>query len=151
MLHEPSDINPRGWATIARVAIGGEAPILLPADERPRPSLILQSGSQDDWAVLEINAPGTARDKETIGLKRDQPRREIIKGQNVEVWHRTIPAEAPSSSPYALVIVRQVPDGEANLPPPAAEKALELLYEVHDKGSQGNGAASSSSHGAAAN
>ncbi|MEO0529801.1 MAG: sigma-70 family RNA polymerase sigma factor [Planctomycetota bacterium] len=57
VFHEPSEMNPHGWAVVAELRVGEHVPVPLPGDERPRPHLKREGGEDRDRRVRVVD-PG---------------------------------------------------------------------------------------------
>lgn len=120
-LHRPTELNPRGWATVAELKVGDHAPIKLPDDARPRPHLKLESveGGSARFTVVD---PGFPEDGEAWDAS--EPR--TIRDVSVETL---LLGEGDRDGTHLMVIREAAESGEDPAPAPTPEAAKRLLHE----------------------
>ncbi|TWT73495.1 ECF RNA polymerase sigma factor SigW [Posidoniimonas polymericola] len=106
--HEPSELDPKGWAVIADLRLGEHMPVLLPGDPRPRPhmKLVRMAANGHDGhfsALMSVVDPGTDSNGLAANLGGN-PTRVVVRGEVCEL-RQLGPGLRPES---ALVLLRCV-------------------------------------------
>jgi tRNA A-37 threonylcarbamoyl transferase component Bud32 len=118
--NKPSAINPNGWAVMARMTLGGEAPVRLRGHDAElfRITLIEGNDNQITVGLREPARPATV----TLKVRRDQPEEFTIDGRKYRILYpsNTVMPDQPDTSPFAHIIVtpvgQELPTGSGELP-----------------------------------
>jgi hypothetical protein len=105
---KPSFLNPKGWALMSRMTLGGEAVVQLPGEKEPRCRIRLVEGSDNAIKVLVQDA-GRNTDM-ILSMARDQSAEVTVEGRGYRVRYASVhvASNEPDSSPFAQVIVTPV-------------------------------------------
>ncbi|TWT37961.1 ECF RNA polymerase sigma factor SigW [Posidoniimonas corsicana] len=141
--HEPSAIDPMGWAVIADLSVGAHMPVLFPGDPRPRPHLRLVRAAKKDGlageatGLMAVVDPGRESDALAATLRGSGgPASQVeVRGQLFEL-RELGPGRAPGSTLILLRCVQGRTDEELDAAVPSVEEAMQVLYKPRDNRQQ---------------
>jgi len=136
VLDQPSVFNPKGWAIMARMTVGGVVPARRPGETNDFCRIIMPEGN-DDEITLKIEDI-SAKSVLTVKLNRDDHAEILVDGKGYRVAYLSaeVALDQPDTMPFALVIVTQSGGGggsgqaiQGNVAKPVPPEAVTALRE----------------------
>ena len=135
VLDKPSVFNPKGWAIMARMTVGGVVPARRPGETNDFCRIQMTDGN-DDEITLKIEDV-SAKSVLTVKLNRDEHAEILVDGRGYRVAYLSaeVALDQPDTMPFALVIVTQSGGGgsvqavQGNVAKPVPPEAVTAFRE----------------------
>ncbi|MEO7297938.1 MAG: WD40 repeat domain-containing serine/threonine protein kinase, partial [Verrucomicrobiota bacterium] len=105
VMDQPSELNPKGWAIMAHMTLGGVVPARMPGKTNDFCRIKMTEGN-DDSITLQIDDL-SQKSTVTVTLNRDQHAEILVDGKGYRVGYPSmeVALKDADTSPFALVIV----------------------------------------------